>query len=152
MSKTSTIARRSTIVIAVVGSLLLGFGAIRASAVWTQAAAPLPVTPVSIETLQSHLTDESARSAILLDRLSTLTGHADELSTALTVAQTRIAADDAHAAQLAKDLAAAKKKLAKLEKSIKAASQARVVRTTASTTSSASRPAGGGGEEGPHDD
>ena len=88
-----------------------------------------------METLQGRLADESTRSADLLDQLRSLTGHADELSAALAAAQTRIADDDAHAAQLAKDLAAARKKLASLEKSIKKASQARLVSHVVTATS-----------------
>jgi len=135
MSTMSTSSRRFLTVIAVAASLLIGFGAIRASAAWTEAAAPLPAAPVSVETLQGRLADESTRSADLLDQLRSLTGHADELSAALAAAQTRIADDDAHAAQLAKDLAAARKKLASLEESIKKASQARLVSQTVTTRS-----------------
>ena len=151
MSTMSTSSRRFLTVIAVAASLLIGFGAIRASAAWTEAAAPLPAAPVSVETLQGRLADESTRSADLLDQLRSLTGHADELSAALAAAQTRIADDDAHAAQLAKDLAAARKKLASLEDSIKKASQARLVSQTVTTRStSAGSSHDDGGTE--HDD
>jgi peptidoglycan hydrolase CwlO-like protein len=152
MSKASTFTRRSLTVIVVAASLLLGFGAIQASAAWTTTAAPLPAAPVSPETLQARLADESARSSDLLGRLQALTGHTDELSSALQAAQARIAADDAHAAQLAKDLAAAKRRLAKLERSIKQASQARVVHqvvTTRPAPTATHHDDDGGGE---HDD
>lgn len=124
MTIRSTPVRRFLTVIAVAGSLLLGFGAIRASAAWTAAAAPLTVAPVTVDALQARVAEESARSADLLDRLTALTAHADELSVALEAAQTRIGEDTSHATTLAKDLAAAKKKLAALEKSIQAASRA----------------------------
>ena len=119
MTMRSTFIRRFLTVLAVVGSLLLGFSSIRASAAWTAAAAPLSVPPVSVDALQARVADESARSADLLDRLTALTAHADELTAALTAAQTRIAQDAGHAATVAKELAAAKKRLAALERSIK---------------------------------
>jgi chromosome segregation ATPase len=127
MSVTTTSTRRILTVIAVAASLLIGLGAIRAAAAWTASAAPLDVAPVSAESLQIRLADESARSAALVDRLSALTVHAEELSAALAVAESRIGADAEHAAELAKDLAAAKKKLAALEKSIRQASRVQVV-------------------------
>lgn len=140
MSKMSNRSRRSITVIAVAASLVLGFGAIQASAAWTQSVAPLPAAPVSAETLQARLADEALRSASLVDQLAALTRHSDELATALTTAQARISADDDQAAQLGKDLAAAKAKLAKLEKSIKRARMDRIVVTsTTSTTSGAAR-------------
>lgn len=118
MSVASTSSRRILTVIAVAASLLLGFGAIRASAAWTAAAAPLAVSPVSAEQLKGRLVEESARSAVLVDRLTALTAHANELAEALAAAEARIGEDASHAATLAKDLEAAKKKLAALEKSI----------------------------------
>ena len=127
MSVTTTSTRRVLTVIAVAASLLVGLGAIRAAAAWTASAAPLDVAPVSAQSLQSRLADESARSEALLERLAELTAHTEELSTALAAAETQIGADAEHAAQLAKDLAAAKKKLAALEKSIRGASRVRVV-------------------------
>ena len=118
MTTRSVLIRRSLTIVAVAASLLLGFGAIRASAAWTAAAAPLPVAPVSVDALKARVVDETARSADLLDRLTALTAHADELTAALTAAQARIAEDAKVSATLAKDLAAAKKKLAALQKSI----------------------------------
>lgn len=137
MSVKSTSTRRILTVFAVAASLFIGLGAIRASAAWTAAAAPLDVAPVSAETLQGRLADESARSAALVDRLTALTLHAEELSAALAAAETRIGADADHAAELAKDLADAKKKLAALEKSIRAASRVRVVTQAPARTSTA---------------
>jgi hypothetical protein len=131
--------RRIAIVIAVVASLVLGFGVIRASADWTAAAAPLSMTPTSAEALQTSLADETARSATLHDDLAALTAHADELTAALEAAQARIDADAGQATTLAKDLAKAKAKLAALERSIRQARQAPPVRspaTVATTTSS----------------
>ena len=133
MNVANTSIRRGLTVVGVAAALVIGFGAIRASAEWTAATAPLTVAPVSAETLQARLTDESTRSADLVDRLAALTTHAEELSTALAAAQDRIGSDAEHAAQLARDLDAARKKLAALEKSIRAASAARTVATTTTT-------------------
>jgi chromosome segregation ATPase len=154
MSITNTPARRILTVIAVAASLVIGFGAIRASAAWTATAAPLAVAPVSAETLKARLADESARSADLVDRLAALTTHAEELSAALAAAEARIGSDTDHATQLAKDLAAAKKKLAALETSIRAASKVRTVAptTTTRTTTSGSTQGGEDEHEDEHDD
>ena len=153
MSITNTPARRILTVIAVAASLVIGFGAIRASAAWTATAAPLAVAPVSAETLKARLADESARSADLVDRLAALTTHAEELSAALAAAEARIGSDTDHATQLAKDLAAAKKKLAALEKSISDANRVRTVApTTTRTTTSGSTQGGEPEPEDEHDD
>lgn len=153
MSVANTSFRRILIVIAVAASLVVGFGAIRASAAWTAAAAPLTAAPVSAETLQARLAEETTRSADLVDRLSTLTTHAEELSAALAAAEARIGSDTEHAAQLARDLAAAKQKLAALEASIRTANRARAVApATTRTTSSRSTAGGDDGAEGGHDD
>jgi chromosome segregation ATPase len=136
MSVKSTSTRRILTVVAVAASLLIGVGAIRASAAWTASASPLDMAPVSAETLQARLADESARSAALVDRLTALTLHADELSAALASAEARIGSDAEHAARLAEDLAAAKKKLAALEKSIRQASRARAVAPAPATVAS----------------
>lgn len=135
MSVKSTSARRILTVFAVAASLLIGLGAIRASAAWTASAAPLDVAPVSAETLQGRLADESARSAALIDRLEAMTLQAEELAAALAAAEARIGSDADHAAQLEKDLADARKKLAALEKSIRAASRVRVVTGAPARTS-----------------
>jgi septal ring factor EnvC (AmiA/AmiB activator) len=154
MSVTNTPLRRILTVIAVAASLVIGFGAIRASAAWTAQAAPLTVAPVSAETLKTRLADEAARSADLADRLAALTSHSEELSSALAAAETRIASDTDNATQLTNDLAAAKKKLAALEKSIRDASRVRTTTapTTTRTTSSGSTSGGDDDHEGGGDD
>lgn len=133
MTVRSTFTRRALTVVAVAVSLLIGFGAIRASAAWTSSAAPLTVAPVAPETLQTRLAAETARSADLVGRLDALTAHADELTAALAAAEARIGADAGHADELAKELAAAKQKLATLEKQIKQASRTQVVVAPATT-------------------
>jgi len=127
MSVTTTSARRILTVVAVVASLLVGLGAIRAAAAWTASAAPLDVAPVSAESLQARLANESARSQALVDRLTELTAHTEELTVALAAAEARIGSDAEDAAQLTKDLAAARKKLAALEKSIREAGRVKVI-------------------------
>ena len=151
MNVAATPTRRTLTVIAVVASLIVGFGAIRASAAWTAAAAPLTVAPVTADALQARLAEESVRSAALLDRLTSLTTHADELAAALAAAQARIDADATHAAELAKDLATARQKLAALEKSIRQATRT----STVAVAPAAARPAAGtsgGDDDGGGDD
>ena len=152
MNVANTSMRRILTVIGVAAALIVGFGAIRASAAWTATTAPLTVAPVSAETLQARLTDESARSANLVDRLAALTRHAEELSAALTAAQDRIGSDADHAAQLARDLDAAKKKLAALETSIRAESTVRAVAPANATRTTMSGSTSGGEHEGGSDD
>jgi len=150
MTVANTSIRRILIVIGVAASLVIGFGTIRASAMWTATTAPLALSPVSIETLQGRLADESARSADLADRLATLTTQAEELSTALAAAQDRIGSDARHAAQVATDLDAARKKLAALETSIRAATAVRTVASatgTGTTTGRSTHPGGEGQED-----
>lgn len=152
MNTANTSIRRILTVIGVAAALLIGFGAIRASAAWTATTAPLTVTPVSAESLQARLTDESARSAALVDRLAALTTHAEELSRALAAAQDRIASDAEHAAGLARDVEVARKKLAALEKSIRAASAVRTVAPTTTTRTTTSGSTQGGEHEAGGDD
>jgi chromosome segregation ATPase len=152
MNVPNTSMRRMLTVIGVAATLVIGFGAIRASAEWTATTAPLTVVPVSAETLQARLTDESARSAALLDRLAALTAHAEELSAALAAAQDRIGSDGDHAAQLARDVDVARKKLAALEKSIRAASAVRTVAPTTTTRTTTSGSTQGGEHEAGGDD
>lgn len=131
MSSASTATRRVATVLVVVASLILGFGAIRASAAWTAASAPLSMSPASAESLQARLADETERSSALRDDLAGLMTHAQDLTSALDAAQARIDTDAGHAAVLAKDLAKAKAKLAALERSIRQARAAQVVRAAA---------------------
>lgn len=143
MNVSSLRIRRSLTLAGALAALILGFAAIQAAAAWTATAAPLSVTPVSVETIESKLQDEQARSADLQLQLRALSGNTEELSTALEAAQARIAADTKHAKDLEKDLKAAKKKLAALQKSIRAAATASVARAAAPVTRTASgaRPA-----------
>lgn len=141
MNIASTSVRRILTVFAVAASLVLGLGAIRASAAWTATAAPMSVAPLSVDALQGRLADESDRSAALVERLTSLTTHADELATALAAAEARIGQDAGHAAELATDLAAARKKLAALEQSIRDANRARPVVFVAAPTRRPAAPA-----------
>lgn len=135
----STVARRCMTVLLIGIVVAVGIGAIRVAAAWTASAAPLEASPVSADELRARLADETGRSAMLEDRLATLTTHAQELESALMTAQARLDSDANHAQDLATQLAVAKKKLAALERSIRAAQTARsaVVVTTSSAGGSA---------------
>jgi chromosome segregation ATPase len=139
MAITSMRLRRLITTVGVIAALLLGFGTIKAAAAWTAASAPLTIAPTSISTLQSQLETEQARSADLQDQLRSLASQSTDLTVALEAAQVRIAADADQASQLAKDLKTAKKKLAKLQATIRAtqaaaARQTKTVRATAAPT------------------
>jgi DNA repair exonuclease SbcCD ATPase subunit len=133
--------------VGVVAALTLGFGSIRAAALWTAASAPLTVAPVSVATLQSQLADERGRSTAVVRQLEALESQSTDLAAALQAAHAQIDTETAHAADLAAQLKAAKERLAKLEATIKAANkaaQARAVTVRRVTTVSAPRPASGG--------
>ncbi len=148
MTTTSMSTRRMATLGVVAVSLVLGFGAIRAAAAWTAAAAPLTMGPTSVVSLQARLADETARSATLQDDLAGLSSHARELTTALEAAQARIAADGAQATTLARDLAKAKAKLATLERSIRRAAQASASKAPAPAAAPASSGGSHGGDDG----
>ncbi len=155
MSIASLRLRRTLTLIIAVSALLLGFAAVRAASAWTAEAAPLVASPASASQIEAKLTAEQSRSADLEAQIEAMTSQADEMTSALQVAQDRIATDGSHADQLAKDLDAAKKRLKKLEASIKATAAQRtvtVVKTTSSSSSSGSSSSGGGEHEGPGDD
>lgn len=143
----SLYVRRLLTVAAVIAALILGFGSIRAAAMWTAASAPLTVAPVSVSTLQSRLTDEQTRSAALQQQLDALESQSTDLASALQAAHARIDADASHAKDLATQLKTAKQRLAKLEATITLASQApraRVPSATIVRTTTTSRLTSGG--------
>jgi chromosome segregation ATPase len=121
MSRHSQLFRRALTIVGVVAALAVGYGSIRAATAWTEASAPLTITPITVSALQAKLADEGARAAALQSRLVALDARSRELAAALESAQTRIEKDADHAGDLAKELKAAKKKLARLERSIAAA-------------------------------
>ncbi len=149
---TTGTGRRVSTLLAVVGSLVIGFLAIRAAATWAAYSAPLETTPVSAQTLQARLADETARAGALRERLGALTAHADALESALAAAQARLVGDSTHADDLSSQLAVATAKLAALERSIKAANDARLAGLSTSATTSRTRSGGEGEGEGGGDD
>lgn len=138
----SLYVRRLLTVAGVIAALILGFGSIRAAAMWTAASAPLTIAPVSVSTLQSRLTDEQTRSAALQQQLDALESQSTDLVSALQAADARIDADASRAKDLSAQLKTAKQRLAKLEATITAAnkaSQARVASATTVRTTTTSR-------------
>jgi len=138
--------RRLLVTLGVAGSLLLAGMTVRAASLWTATQAPLSVAPVSVESLQSALDQERARSADLQRQLASLQSSTGQLSSALSEAQARAGQDQSTAEQLRASLAAAQDKLTKLQASLAAAAKqsTRSGGTTGTTTST------GGGE--PYDD
>ena len=136
----SLLLRRLLTTIGVIAALALGFGSIRAAAAWTAASAPLTVAPVTVSAIETKLVTEQARSAALQAQLLALGVRSRELNQALETAQQRIDTDTDHAKDLSKQLKAAKKKLARLEKSIREAraAAARATVRTASTNRASS--------------
>lgn len=140
------ILRRAAIVVAVVGSLVLGAATIRAASQWTASEAPLAAPPVTVETVSAQLAAERQRSADLESRLGSMTGQATELQAALDAANAQIQTDTATAGDLQKRIAAAKKKLATLNRQIaaterQAAAARAAARTVVVTRSPARTPA-----------
>ena len=142
--------RQPLVVLGVVLSLFGGMATIRAAAAWTAASAPLTAKPASVESLQSALQAEQARSATLQTQLDELAAGSSDLTTALEDAKNRIATDATQAGDLQARLKAAKKKLAVLEQSIR---QAQSTTGRSSGAAATARPAAtpppheGGGDD-----
>jgi DNA repair exonuclease SbcCD ATPase subunit len=116
---TSARLRRPAVLLGVVLALFAGAATIRAAANWTAATAPLAQKPPSVESLQSALAAEQARSVALQAQLDELTAGSSELTSALQTARDRIAEDARQAEALQTTLEAAKAKLKALERSIR---------------------------------
>ncbi len=157
MNITSLRLRRLLTTVGVVAALVLGFGSIKAAAAWTAAAAPLPVAPVAVSSIQDRLEAEQGRSVDMSTQLRSLAEQSIQMTAALEAAQARIVADAANAKALAKELKAAKAKLAKLEASIAKARQTAqqrqvtVVKTKTVTSTPAPTHHGDDDGEGPED-
>jgi len=120
MSTTARL-RRPAVLLGVALALFAGAATIRAAAAWTAASSPLVSKPPSVETLQSALAAEQARSIALQAQLEELAAGSTELTTALQAARDRIAEDGRQAEALQSSLDAAKAKLKALERSIRQA-------------------------------
>lgn len=142
--------RRTLVTLAIAGSLVAAGFTIRAASLWAATSAPLSVAPVSVASVQTALEQERARSAALEQQLADLESSATDLRTALDAANAQTGVDQATADELRASLAAAKDKLAKLEASIRAASQRSQPANGGAVSSG-----GSGGEsddDGEHDD
>lgn len=140
--------RRPAVLLGVVLALFAGAATIRAAAEWTAATAPLAAKPPSVDSLQSALSAEQARSIALQAQLDELTAGSSELTSALQAARDRIAEDARQAEALQSTLEAAKAKLKALERSIRQVRAAPV----ATTTLAAVAPAQGDDREAEHDE
>lgn len=140
--------RRPAVLLGVVLALFAGAATIRAAAEWTAATAPLAAKPPSVDSLQSALAAEQARSIALQAQLDELTAGSSELTSALQAARDRIAEDARQAEALQSTLEAAKAKLKALERSIRQVRAAPV----ATTTLAAVAPAQGDDREAEHDE
>ncbi|MFH1474520.1 MAG: hypothetical protein ABIG85_01530 [Chloroflexota bacterium] len=112
--------RRTAVIVAVVGSLVLGAATIRAASQWTAADTPLAAPPVTVESLSAQLAAERGRTSDLTARLEAMAGQTVELQAALDAANTQIQEDTATATALTARIAAAQKKLAALNRQIAA--------------------------------
>ena len=150
------ILRRTAVIMAVVGSLVLGAATIRAASQWTATEAPLAAPPVTVESLTAQLAAERGRASGLAVRLEAMAGNTVELQAALGAANAQILEDTATAKDLTDRIAAAKKKLAALNRKIAAtarqaaAAQAVVVRQVVTRAAPAPQPAPTSAPE--HDD
>lgn len=113
--------RRQLVLVGVIVSLVLAGTAVRAASLWTAQSAPLAQPPSSIQSIESALSSEQARSAALQGQLDALRTSSQDLVTALATANDRVTIDQATADTLRTSLAAAQKKLASLEAALKAA-------------------------------
>lgn len=134
--------RRPAVMLGVILVLLAGAATIRAAAAWTAASSPLADKPPSVESLQSALAAEQARSLALQAQLDAITTGSTDLAAALQAARDRIAEDASQARSLQADLEAARTRLAALERSIRQARTATPA-PVAATPVTAVAPAGG---------
>ena len=145
--------RRLAIIAGVVAVMALGVASIRAAGNWTAAAAPLSVAPVSVDTLQSKLDTESARSEALSADLAALEKQIEELTGAVGAAQGQLDADGTTATDLQAKLTASQERLTKLQALIaKAERQLRAAAAARAPAAAPAAPASTGGEPGGDDD
>jgi hypothetical protein len=134
--------RRVVVTLGVACSIVAGAASIQLAAMYTAAAAPPSVPPVSIESLRAQLTAEQERSAALqgqLDELIDLTG---QLSGAVDTTQSQISTDGLTASQLRARLGAAQAKLATVTTLLKQA-QARLAALQQTLADAGKQPPGG---------
>jgi DNA repair exonuclease SbcCD ATPase subunit len=152
MTGSTHVLRRGGVLIGVVAAIALGALSIRAAAAWTEASAPLTVAPVPVETLDSKVAEELARSEALREDLANLASETETLRAALDSADAQVGADTGTAAELEAKLAEAKARLADLEALVaKAERQLQATVAAAKARQAAPAPAAGGGER-EHDD
>jgi DNA repair exonuclease SbcCD ATPase subunit len=145
--------RRPAVLLGVVLALFAGAATIRAAAAWTAASSPLVSKPPSVESLQSALAAEQARSIALQAQLDELAAGSTDLAAALQAARDRIAEDASQAKALQANLKAAKAKLTTLERSIRQARAASPPTVAAAPVAAVASIGGEGGEhEGGDDD
>lgn len=113
--------RRPAVLLGVLLVLFAGAATIRAAAAWTAASSPLVDKPPSVESLQSALATEHARSVALQAQLDAIAAGSADLAAALRAARDRIAEDAGQATSLQADLEAARTRLAALERSVRQA-------------------------------
>ncbi len=145
--------RPGGVLVGVVAAIALGAVSIRAAAAWTEASAPLTVAPVPVQTLESKIAEELARSEALREDLANLSAETDTLRAALDSADTQVGADAGTAAELEAKLAEARTRLADLE-ALVAKAERQLQATVAAAKArqvAAPAPAAGGGER-EHDD
>jgi hypothetical protein len=134
--------RRSLVVAAVIGSLVLGVVSIRVAARLAEAAGPPPAPPISMSELTQRLADEQARALGLQAQLDDLLGVTDQLRTALAGTADQVSVDGLSADELRARLKTAEKTLSTVTKLL-ADAQKRLASLGASSGSG-----GGGGSSG----
>lgn len=143
--------RRAAVSVAVVATLLGGAAAIRASAEWTRANAPLSVTPIAPAVIEADLAGQQERAADLALEVAALSAHAAEMRAALDTASDQIGDDTETAKQLRVAVDAAAAKLAALDAQIAQASD-RLARMSAAAAAPAPAAPAGGDDDDEHDD
>jgi hypothetical protein len=118
--------RRVIVTLGVACSIAAGAASIQLAAMYTAAAAPPSVPPVSIDSLRAQLTAEQERSAALQGQLNELIDLTGQLSGAVDTTQSQISTDGLTASQLRQRLGAAQAKLTSMTALLKQA-QARLV-------------------------
>ena len=90
------LVRRLGVIVLTVGVIGISVGTVRLAAQWRAEAAPLEVSPVSMDTIVEAADVQKDRAALLSAAVDEMAGQVEDLSTALSTANTNASSDVAH--------------------------------------------------------
>jgi hypothetical protein len=143
------LVRRLGVIALTVGVIGIGVGTVRLAAQWRAEAAPLDVSPVSMDTIVEAAQIESDRATQLSAAVDEMAGQIGDLSAALSTADSNASSDEAHVQALQQQLDRTTAKLKSLQSQLRAG-QERLTQLNAAAArqaalNAAARSSGGGG-------